>query len=347
MPTEERPSGSTGEPNRQRFVPPGPIGLGGAPLGNLFARLPPGVATATITTAWDLGIRHFDTAPMYGTGLSEHRMGEVLRDRPRDSFVLSTKVGRLLDPAPDAPELQNGFVGGLPFRVRYDYGYDAARRSIEDSLQRLGLARIDIAYIHDVGEDTHGSAWRSMFDDAMRGAARALSELRADGTIRAWGLGVNRVEPCRLALGEADPDLFLLAGRYTLLDTSALDELFPLCERRGVRVVVGGPYNSGLLAGGTTFDYEAAPSEKVARVQQIARLCAQHGVDIRAAALQFCAAAPVVVAVIPGARNPEEVRQNAAMMAARIPGELWDALRRDRLIPDHAPVPGSPAATGS
>ena len=318
----------------KRNTLPGPLGLGGAPLGNLFARVPDDVARATIQAAWSTGIRFFDTAPLYGFGLSEHRMGELLRDRPRDEFVLSTKVGRLLVPDPTVAAERHGFVGGLPFRMQYDYSYDGTRRSVEQSLHRLGLARIDVALIHDVGVDTHGPAWRERFDEAMRGAAVALTDMRSEGMISAWGLGVNRVEPCVMALEQADPDLFLVAGRYTLLDTSALADLFPRCAERGARAVIGGPYNSGLLAGGSTFDYTAAPAALVERVHRLSAVCARHGVDLRAAALQFCAAHPVVTVVIPGARDPAEVASNAQLMTAPIPEALWQDLRRDRLIPD-------------
>jgi D-threo-aldose 1-dehydrogenase len=326
-----------------RYAPHGPLGMGGAPIGNLFAPVPASVAAATVAAAWDAGVRHYDTAPHYGAGLSEHRMGDALRAMPRDRFTLSTKVGRLLEPAFDVPDLDEGFVGALPFRRRLDYSADGARRSIEDSLQRLGMNRIDIVYIHDVSEDWLGAAWTSHFADAMAGAARALSDLRAEGTIGAWGLGVNLAAPCLAALEAADPDVFLLAGRYTLLDTGSLDTLLPACAARGVRVVIGGPYNSGLLAGGTTFNYEQAAPQMVARAQAMGAVCARHGVDLRAAALQFCAAHPVVATVIPGARTPAEVTQNAALMAAPIPADVWGELKAEKLIPAHAPVPGSAA----
>jgi D-threo-aldose 1-dehydrogenase len=321
------------------YAPQGPLGLGGAPLGNLFARIPEEVAAATIEAAWDRGIRLFDTAPLYGAGLSEKRIGERLRHRPRDEFVLSTKVGRLLDADPSVPETLNNFVGGLPNRVRYDYSADGARRSIEASLRRLGLDRIDIVLIHDPAEDTHGPAWREHVETAMQGAAPVLTRLREEGVIRAWGFGVNLETPCLLALEQADPDIFLLAGRYTLLRHTALEKLFPACAARGVKVMVGGPYNSGLLAGGTTFDYQDAPAEMVRKARTIAGICAEFGVDVKAAALQFCAAHPVVAAIIPGARNPEEVIQNAALMHAPIPAALWTRLQREKLLPEAAPVP--------
>lgn len=322
-----------------RYVPHGPLGCGGAPLGNMFAEVGDADARATLDAAWDSGVRTFDTAPFYGFGLSERRFGDALRSRPRDEFTLSTKVGRLLVPDPAPERRRFNFVDALPFQPRFDYSGDGTRRSLDDSLRRLGTDRIDVALIHDPAEDTHGPAWREMFDAAMAGAVPALERARAEGTIRAYGLGVNRVEPCLMALERADPDLFLLAGRYTLLDHAALDALFPACAARGVRVIVGGPYNSGLLAGGSTFDYEAAPPALIAKARRIAAHCAGHGVDIKAAALQFCAAHPVVATVIPGARTAGEVRQNAAMMAAPIPAALWDTLRRDGLIPDAAPTP--------
>jgi D-threo-aldose 1-dehydrogenase len=322
-----------------RYIPHGPLGMGGAPLGNLFRRIPEETARAAIEAGWDADIRHFDTAPHYGAGLSEHRMGAVLRQYPRDEFTLSTKVGRLLDPVTSVPEIDENFEGGLSFRRRLDYSYDGTLRSIEDSLQRLGLSRIDIVYIHDCAEDWLGAAWTEQFAIAMNGAAKALTRLRQEGVIKAWGLGVNLVEPCLRALNEADPDLFLVAGRYTLLDHTALRELLPKCEARGVHVVVGGPYNSGLLAGGTTFNYETAPHEIVARARQIGAACDRYGVDLKAAALQFCAAHPAVAAVIPGPRTPEEVRQNAEMMVQPIPDQLWMDLKRDGLLPAEAPTP--------
>lgn len=244
------------------FAPPGPLGFGGAPLGNMFDVVDDATAEAALVAAWDSGVRYFDTAPHYGSGLSEHRFGSVLRRYPRDDFVLSTKVGRLLHPDPRAPE-NPPFVHGLPFRVEMDYSYDATMRSIEDSCQRLGLARIDVAFVHDLAADHLGDAWLEQFDVAREGAFRALTRLREQGVIRGWGLGVNRTEPCVRALEQADPDVFLLAGRYSLLNQPALEKLFPLCAECGVHVVVGGPYNSGLLAGGRNFEYQEAPREMV------------------------------------------------------------------------------------
>ncbi|MSO90261.1 MAG: aldo/keto reductase [Acetobacteraceae bacterium] len=324
-----------------RFAPPGPLGMGGAPLGNLLSVVPEDDARAALRTAWDAGIRYYDTAPVYGYGLSEHRMGELLRDKDRESFCLSSKVGRLLVPTPSLPRSREKYVGALQFRMRYEYSEKATWLSIEQSLHRLGLPSVDIAFIHDVGEDTHGNAWRTQFDDAMAGAAKALTQMRREGIIKAWGLGVNRVDPCLLALEAADPDIFLVAGRYTLLDHTALDGLFEACARRGARVVTGGPYNSGLLAGGDTFNYVKAAPELVATVGKLNAVCRHFGVDLKAAALQFIAAHPVVAAVIPGGRTAAEVKENAAMMTAKIPGELWAAMRAEKLIPENAPTPGN------
>jgi D-threo-aldose 1-dehydrogenase len=321
-----------------RFLPPGPLGFGGAPLGNMFAAVDEATAEATLLAAWENGIRHFDTAPHYGAGLSEHRFGAVLRQRPRDQYVLSTKIGRLLTPDPNVLSGPPPFDAGLPFRARYDYSADGAVRSIEDSLQRMGLARVDMVYVHDIAEDAHGPEWRATFAAAMSGAGETLMRLRDTGVIGAWGLGVNRVEACEAALEQSDPDVFLLAGRYSLLDHTALHTLFPHCAARGVRVVIGGPFNSGLLAGGRHFDYAPASGDLLARLAKIQQICDEYGVDIRAAALQFCAAHPVVCAVIPGAKTPAKVVQNTKLMRQPIQSEFWASLKRVGLIPDDAPT---------
>jgi D-threo-aldose 1-dehydrogenase len=219
-----------------RFTPPGPLGFGGAPLGNMFGVIDEPTAEGALVAAWESGVRYFDTAPHYGSGLSEHRFGNVLRRYPREEFVLSTKVGRLLRADRNAPE-NPPFVSALRFRGEYDYSYDGAMRSIEDSYQRLGFPQIDVVYIHDIAEDHHGAAWEDLFATAMNGAAKALISLREQGVIKAWGLGVNLTEPCERALEQSDPDLFLLAGRYSLLNQPALERLFPSCEQRGVHVV--------------------------------------------------------------------------------------------------------------
>jgi D-threo-aldose 1-dehydrogenase len=227
----------------------------------------------------------------------------------------------------------------LPFRRTFDYTAAGTIRSLEDSHQRMGLSQFDIVYIHDCAEDWHGPAWRDRFTEAMAGAAQVLTAMRDRGEIRAWGMGLNLVEPALACLEAARPDVFLIAGRYTLLDHTALEQLFPACTAKAVKVVLGGPYNSGLLAGGTTFNYQPAKADMVARANAIRAICERHGTDIKAAALQFCAAHPVVAAVIPGPRTAAEAQQNAALMQAEIPGALWAELRRAGLLPESAPTP--------
>lgn len=315
------------------------LGFGGAPLGNMFNPLDEATADATLNAAWDAGIRYYDTSPHYGAGLAEQRFGRLLSSKPREEFVLSTKVGRLLEPA-DAPENAKPFVNELPNKRIVDYSADGARRSIEDSLERMGVDRIDVAFIHDVSEDQWGGQWTLYFQQAMEGAAKALSQMREEGVIRGWGLGVNLVEPCRLALEQTDPDVFLLAGRYSLLDhREALDTLFPQCVKRGVGVVIGGPFNSGVLAGGEHYDYAEAPEEIRRKTQQIQEICAQFGVDMRAAALHFCLAHPAVLSVIPGTSNPKRPAQYIQQFSSQIPGEFWQALKAAQLLPEDVPVP--------
>ena len=315
------------------------LGFGGAPLGNMFTPLDEATADATLKAAWDAGIRYYDTSPHYGAGLAEQRFGRLLSSKPRDEFFLSTKVGRLLVPA-SAPENAPPFVDEQPNKRIVDYSADGARRSLEDSLQRMGVDRIDVVFIHDVSEDQWGPKWTEYFGQAMQGAAKALTQMREEGMIRGWGLGVNLVEPCRMALEQSDPDVFLLAGRYSLLDhREALDRLFPECVKRGVGIVVGGPFNSGVLAGGKHYDYAPAPEDVRAKTQKIEKICAQFNVDIRAAALHFCLAHPAVLSVIPGTSNPKRPAQYVQQFSAQIPAEFWQALKAARLLPEDVPVP--------
>jgi len=322
----------------------GRIGLGTAPLGNLFTVVSEEDAAQTVRRAHALGVRYFDTAPHYGNGLSEHRVGAALRGVERSSFVLSTKVGRLLSPNNGAPRDQHGYVGVLPFRSRFDYSYDGMLRSIEDSLQRLGLARIDIALIHDIDVFTHGAeAQPQRFREAMEGAYRALAGLKSAGTIDAMGLGVNESRVCLDALRYGDFDGFLLAGRYTLIDQSAFSELLPACLARGARIILGGPYNSGILAGGAvagaTFDYRPAKPAIIERVNAVSAICASFGVPLQAAALQFPLGHPAVATVLPGARSAAEVEANLRFAAHPISADFWRALRDARLLPHEVPLP--------
>ena len=325
----------------------GPLGFGGAPLGNLFSAIADDAASTLVRRAFDRGIRYFDTAPHYGNGLSEHRIGAALRELSRDAYALSTKVGRLLVPDRNAPRDQHGYVGVLPFVQRWDYSREATLRSIDDSLQRLGLARIDYVFIHDVARDAHGDAQPARFREAMEGAVPALARLKAERVIAGFGLGVNDWQVCVDALAHADLDLLLLAGRYTLLDQTALPELLPLCAARGTRIVLGGPFNSGILATGTRsadgrpayFDYAPASAEVLDRARAIEAVCAAHRVSLKAAALQFPRAHPAIACVLAGARSTAELDENIALMSEPIPDAFWRDLRAERLVAEAAPLP--------
>ncbi|GAA2099978.1 aldo/keto reductase [Streptomyces albiaxialis] len=326
---------------------PGRLGLGTAPLGNMFRAVPDEEARATVEAAWDHGVRYYDTAPFYGAGLAEERLGQVLAARPRDSYVLSSKVGRVVldEPETGVPELgeKSGlFAHGNPNRVLHAWTAEATERSVEDSLKRLGTDRLDIVWVHDIAQDFHGDAWLGRFEEARTGAFRVLSRLRDEGVIRAWGLGVNRTEPVELtlALDEPRPDGFLLAGRYTLLDHGhALQRLLPMAQEQGVEMVVGGPYGSGALAGGAHYEYRQAPPEIVARVGKLRALAAKHGVGIKAAALRFALAHPVAAAVVPGATRPDRVAEDSAALAENIPAAFWHELREKGLVSPAAPLP--------
>ena len=326
------------------------FGLGGAPLGNLFAPVAADAARALVALAHARGVRYFDTAPHYGNGLSEHRIGAALREIPRDAYLLSTKVGRLLRPDPRASRDQHGYVGVLPFTQCWDYSYDATLRSVEDSLQRLGLARIDLVFIHDVARDAHGDAQPQRLREAMDGAVPALARLKAEGAIAGFGLGVNEWQVCIDALAHADLDVLLVAGRYTLLDQTALPQLLPLCAQRGTRVVAGGPFNSGILATGArpadgrrpVFNYEAAAPDVLARAAAIEEICAAHRVPLKAAALQFPRGHPAVACVLAGARSVAELDENLALASLAIPAAFWRDLRSASLIAADAPLPGAP-----
>jgi len=322
------------------------MGFGTAPLGNMYRNIPEQEALDTVEAAWQQGIRYFDAAPMYGAGLAELRLGRALQHHRRDAYSLSTKVGRLiLDEREDTTQRDLGekgglFEHGLPNKIVYDYSADGTLRAIEASLKRLQTDRLDIVWIHDPARDFHGEGWRDVFATAMNGAAKALTRLREEGVISAWGLGVNRVEPCELALQQADPDGFLIAGRYTLLDhADALRALMPASVERGLGIVVGGPYNSGILAGGSHYEYQQATPDILARMDALRAVCAEFNVDIRAAALQFALAHPAVAAVIPGASQPGRIAENLALMDAAIPAGFWHALRARALVAVEAPVP--------
>ncbi|WNI26569.1 aldo/keto reductase [Streptomyces sp. ITFR-16] len=331
-----------------RSLLPGRIGFGTAPLGNMFRAIPDDEAAATVRAAWDQGIRYFDTAPLYGAGLAEIRLGDVLAGKPRDEFVLSTKVGRIvLDEVEDPASRELGekgalFEHGRPNRMVNDYSADATLRSVEDSLRRLRTDRLDIVWVHDIAQDFYGDAWAGVFESARTGAFRALTRLKGEGVIKAWGLGVNKVEPLEMTLDldEPRPDAFLLAGRYTLLDHErALQRLLPAAAEQGVDIVVGGPYSSGILAGGSHFEYAEAPDAVVRKVARIKALAQENGIGIKSAALQFVLAHPAVAAVIPGATRPSRIAEDLAAPAQEVPAAFWAALREQGIISADAPVP--------
>ncbi|GAA1093567.1 aldo/keto reductase [Streptomyces javensis] len=327
---------------------PGRLGLGTAPLGSMFRDVSDEEAAATVDAAWDHGIRYYDTAPFYGAGLAEIRLGDALAGRPRDSYVLSTKVGRvILDEVEDPAARELGEKGGLfehgrPNKLVHDWTADATKRSIEDSLRRLRTDRLDIVWVHDVAQDFHGDEWLAVYESARTGAFRVLQQLRDEGVIKAWGLGVNRVEPIELTLDldEPKPDAFLLAGRYTLLDHDrALQRLLPTAADQDVSLVVGGPYSSGILAGGTHFEYQDAPAHIIEKVARIKELAERHGVSVKAAALQFSLAHPAAAAVIPGATRPSRIAEDVAALAEAVPAAFWTELREAGLVSPLAPLP--------
>jgi D-threo-aldose 1-dehydrogenase len=300
-----------------------------------------------LAAAKEAGFGYYDTAPFYGFGLSERRLGDALRGRK--DIVLSTKVGRLLKAVPgpvDENIARHGYATPMPFEPVYDYSYDAVMRSFEASLQRLGLSRIDILYIHDIGRLTHGDENEArMAELTRRGGLKALEELRATKVISGFGMGVNEIPACLEVMTHARLDVILLAGRYTLLEQTSLDELFPRCEAAGTAIVVGGPYNSGILAVGTKsgaplfYDYEPAPPQVIEKVRKIEAVCDRHGVPLAAAALQFPLANPLVASVIPGLDSPQRVEQTLALYGHKIPTGLWQDLRHEDLLHPAAPIP--------
>jgi D-threo-aldose 1-dehydrogenase len=308
------------------------LGLGCAPLAGLFEPVSEADARAVVDRAWDEGVRTFDTAPLYGSGVSERRVGAALRERPRDEFVLSTKVGRLLQaggaPDPLFPEAD----AAAPI---FDFSADGTLRSLEQSLERLGLDRVDIALVHDP---------EAQLDEAIAGSYAALARLRDEGVVGAIGVGMNFCDPLARFVDETDVDCILLAGRYTLLDTGALTTLLPLCAERGVAVLAAGVLNSGVLAGPAgraTFDYAPAPATVVERVRRMSAICDGFDVPLAAAALQFPLAHPAVTSIVLGCRSPGELSEDVRLLGYEIPGDLWDALVRTGLLAEAAPVPAT------
>lgn len=320
------------------------LGFGSAPLGDIYEALDDQTAIDTVATAAQLGITLFDTAPQYGQGIAEHRIGTALRRRPKGSFVLSTKVGRLLTPAPQGRTKSSRFVGGLEFNLTHDYTYDATMRSLEQSLHRLGLPKVDVALIHDADAWTHKEAGEARYKEAMSGAYKALSKLRDEGVIKGIGLGLN--DPVYMAryLRDGDFDCLLMAGRYSILEQPALAEVLPLALQKNVGVMLGGVFNSGILATGPVegarYNYAPAPPEILDKVRRIERVCKAHGVALPTAAMHFSLGHPAVSSLVLGAVKPDEVRANVAAMATKVPAGLWSDLKAEGLLAKDAPVPG-------
>ena len=326
---------------------PGKLGFGAAPLGNMFRDIPEAEALATVEAAWNDGIRYFDTAPFYGAGLAEIRMGRALAGKPRRDYVISTKVGRVvldeIEASPRGNDQKDGvFANGRPNKVVNDYSDDATYRSIEDSLKRLKTDHVEIVLVHDVAQDFYGDDWLSVFEIARKGAFRALQRMRDEGVIKAWGLGVNRVEPIELLLelDEPRPDAFLLAGRYTLLDHErALQRVMQMVAERGLGIIVGGPYSSGALVGGPNFEYAPASPAILTRVAAIKAIADRHRISMKAAGLQFALANPAVAAVIPGASQPSRIAEDRAALGETVPADFWRELRAAGLVHPSAPLP--------
>ena len=312
------------------------LGLGGAPLGGNFVDLGYAQAEELIQAAKNIGIGYFDTAPWYGFGRSERVMGDVLRG---SEYILSDKVGRLLAPGPVKNPADFGMVDPLPFNVVYDYSYDGIMRAYEDSLQRLGLDRIDILLVHDIGEFQHGQDHVKHFKSLESGGYRAMDELRTAGLIKAIGLGVNENKVCMDALAIGDWDVFLLAGRYTLLEQTAVDKLFPACRKAGTSIICGGPFNSGVLVGRDTWNYAKAPKEVIDKARALGVVADEFGIPLPAAALQFPLGDEIVCSVIPGPRDKGELEQIVTWFKTPIPKEFWSTLKEKKLMEPSATVP--------
>lgn len=317
--------------------------FGTAPLGNFMREVDEAVAGDMIQHAWDAGIRFYDTAPMYGHGLAELRLGQALRWKKRDDFVVASKVGRVLHAGRLSDIDFTPWANAAPNTMEFDYSYDGTMRAFEDSLQRLALERIDILFIHDIDRFTHGDSQPEIFRQAMDGCWRALERLRREGAVSAIGVGVNEWEVCYDAIRQHDFDCCLLAGRYTLLEQEALDQFLPLCEKQGVAVVVGGGFNSGILAtgavAGAKYNYAPAPDAIMQRVARIEAVCREYNVPLPAAALQFVVAHPAIPTFCAGTRNVAQLEENLKWFRHPIPAAFWGELKKRGLLRDDAPVP--------
>lgn len=319
------------------------LGFGSAPLGNLFREITTSDSHEMVRAAWDAGIRLYDTAPMYGHGLAEHRMSDALFEYPRDEYVLATKVGRTLTPSAPGSFNHGAWAKVPPLRSDFDYSYEACFQQVKDSLQRMMTDRVDVLFVHDIDRYTHGDDQPTKFKEAINGSFKALLEMRADGIVKEIGVGVNEADVCYNVAQEVDIDTILLAGRYTLLEQDPLNDLMPLCSERKISIVLGGVLNSGILATGAVkgakYNYSAAPVEIMEKTAKIELICAEFNVPLAAAAIQFASAHPAVVNVCVGARNMNQWNQNFALLNHQIPAEFWAKLKRVGLVREDAPVP--------
>ncbi|MBU2978836.1 aldo/keto reductase [Alteromonas sp. C1M14] len=349
MPTKGPIDASTALPTNdvskyKHYRPEGRMGLGGLAAGNGFNTISSDNEILTmLNAAWDSGIRHFDTSPFYGLSLSERRFGDLLRNKKREDYVLSSKVGRLLTPSSEPLENSWHWADHSPFHYEYDYTASGTRRSIEDTLHRIGVASLDIVYIHDLSPQNSdmGEDWISYFEQAAKGAIPELTKMRDEGIIKGWGFGVNTPHAVYKALEMSDPDICLLALQYSILDhKQALNKTFPMLEERGISAVIGAPLNGGFLAGRDRFNYSPSiPDPMQQKFDNISAIAKKHGIDIKTAALQFAEAPSTVSGIVPGARTAEQVEANVAAMKVVIPDEFWQELKANNLIEENAPVP--------
>jgi D-threo-aldose 1-dehydrogenase len=330
-----------------KYVPPIRFGLGGVPLGNEFEVITDEDAYRTLDAAWSAGVRYYDVSPWYGLGLAERRFGYYLHNKNRDEYILSSKVGKLLKASRQNDARSNFPFSPSPNNVVFDYTADGVRRSVEDSLQRLGVSNLDIVFVHDISPDNKllPTPWQKQFEIALKGAFPALSRMKAEGIIKGWGIGVNTPEPILRVMQEADPDVCLLASQYSLIDqANALNHLFPVARQRRVKFVIGSSLNAGFISGSPRYNYGKnswnIPREYIEKREKLRAVAAQYGADLRTAALHFSAAPDVAAALIVGARSEEQVLANVTSMQATIPPEFWAELRQQGLIEQNAPTPG-------
>ena len=329
-----------GRANGNGLVLPNNHGLGGVAIGNAFRPTTDEQAQEALEGAWDAGVRFFDTSPYYGLGLSERRFGRFLHNKEREDYVLATKVGRILKASKDAPD--SIWKEPAPFGYDYDFSASGVRRSVEDSLQRMGVDRIDIVFIHDLSpENEELGDWTEYFKKAEKGAMPELIKMREEGIIKGWGFGVNRIDPILRAIEVSDPDICLTATRYSLIEhEEALNRLFPVCEQNQVTLISGAPLNSGFLAGIDRYNYsEEIPAGFKEKRERLSQIAEKHGTDLRTAALQFCAAPSIMAAVIPGTRYASQAKENVESMKVKIPSDFWQELKEENLIAENAPVP--------